>query len=259
MNQTSHKEYYYLLDALRGLALINMLLFHFCYDLFVIFGSNYSWYRQTPIHIWQQYICISFLMISGISWHFCRNNLKRGIQLNLYGLLITAVTLVFLPDQTIWFGILNCIGCCTLLLIPFHRVNRHRPFTLKQRTAHGILGFFCSLFLFLITRNITDGYLSFGFLNVRLPDILYTIRPLTILGFPHDGFSSGDYFPVLPWFFLFLCGYQLWEIIDNFPFLRRLLTFKVPVLSVIGRKTIWVYLLHQPVLYALAYLCHHLF
>ena len=254
-NSTKTESWYYLIDAIRGFALLNMLLFHFFYDVFIIFGQDTRWYHYPAVRIWQQFICISFLLVSGISWHFSRNNLKRGIRLNLYGLLITGVTLLFMPSQAVWFGILNCIGCATLLMIPLHSVfsfltRRLDPY--KAVLSAG--GLFLSLLLFGLTRHVTDGYLSLAGYHINLPDQLYTFRPMTILGFPYIGFASSDYFPILPWFFLFLAGYFSWELISNITPLVNVFHIKVPFLSHIGNKTIWIYLLHQPLLYAIAYL-----
>lgn len=251
--QTSNrKEWYYLLDGFRGFALLNMLLFHFYYDVYIIFGQEPGWYYRPVIKAWQQFICISFLFISGISWHFSRNNLKRGILLNLYGLLITGVTYVFVPSQTVWFGILNCIGCTTLLMIPLHKLFGCIPSRWKMVSS--VLGFGGAVLLFVFTRGITDGELGMGSIILSLPQMLYRFRPMTILGFPYEGFRSSDYFPVLPWFFLFLAGYWFWEVVSRKDRVLRVFRVKVPILSQLGQKTIWVYLLHQPLLYAAAYL-----
>ena len=262
-HKTEHTRWYHLLDAFRGFALLNMLFFHFYYDVYVIFSLDSDWYHYPAVRVWQQFICMSFLIVSGMSWHFSRNNLKRGIQLNIYGLLITAVTGLVMPDQTVRFGILNCIGCCTLLMIPLnkicilrfdHHYTEHSP---DKRVFH-LLKAFCGLFpallLFLFTRNISDGYFSLAELHIDLPDWLYSFHPMTILGFPYSGFRSSDYFPILPWFFLFLSGYWLWEVIRCSNRAMRALCTKVPVLSRLGQKTIWIYLLHQPLLYGMAYL-----
>ena len=64
------KTRYYLVDALRGLALINMVLYHFSYDIFVIYGQNPDWLGSTAAFLWQQGICWSFILISGFSWRF---------------------------------------------------------------------------------------------------------------------------------------------------------------------------------------------
>lgn len=251
--QTSNqKEWYHLLDGFRGFALINMLFFHFYYDVYIIFGQEPGWYSRGEIQIWQQFICISFLLISGISWHFSRNNLKRGLLLNLYGLIITAVTYVFMPSQTVRFGILNCIGCATLLMIPLHKLFQH--ISSRHKISASVLGFGSALLLFTFTRNITDGYLGTGGLRLILPQSLYHFPPMAVLGFPYSGFRSSDYFPVLPWFFLFVAGYFLWDVISCKASLANLFKKKLPVLSRLGQKTIWIYMLHQPFLYAAAYL-----
>lgn len=242
-------NWYYLIDGLRGLALLNMVAFHFLYDVYIIFGQDPAWYQSPMIQAWQQYICISFIFISGISWHFSRNNRKRGLQLNLYGLCITAATLIFLPSQVIWFGILNFIGCATLLMNLIHR---------RLQKWNAAAGIFLSLFLFVLCRNVPDGYLSLGPLKfLSLPGWLYESKVLTFLGMPYKGFFSSDFFPMLPWFFLFLAGYWFWDLVCRKDSIRRLFQYRIPVLSPIGTKTIWIYLIHQPVLYLVSELLFH--
>ena len=52
-------------DALRGLALLNMLAYHFMYDWVCIFGQSAPWYNISApgCHAWQQYICQSFILL----------------------------------------------------------------------------------------------------------------------------------------------------------------------------------------------------
>ena len=252
---TSHRVWYHLIDAYRGFALLNMLFFHFFFDIYMIFRQDPDWYHRPVVHIWQQFICISFLFVSGISWHFSQNNVKRGLLLNLYGLIITAVTFVFMPSQTVWFGILNCIGCCTLLMIPLHKLwNRPRTASPRQKVWKCGLGLFLSILLFLFTRNLSDGYVGMAFFSFPVPEAIYHFRPMTILGFPYPGFFSGDYFPILPWFFLFVAGYWFWELISCQNSLLGVFRIRIPILSRLGQKTIWIYMLHQPFLYGVAYL-----
>lgn len=244
-NKREQSGWYNLIDGIRGLALLNMLFFHFFYDVYIIFGQNPVWYSQPLVHIWQQYICMSFLFVSGISWHFSHNNLRRGILLNLYGLAITVITLLFLPSQAVWFGILNCIGCATLLLLPLKR------FLTGKNAAAGLI---LSLLLFLLTYQVADGYVGIGPLRLWIPERLYHFRPMTILGLPYPGFCSSDYFPLLPWFFLFLAGYWFWELISRYQAALSFFRIRIPLLSRLGKKTVWIYLLHQPLLYGAAYL-----
>ena len=52
-------------DALRGLALLNMLAYHGMYDWVYVFGHESSWYNiwAPGCHVWQQYICWSFILL----------------------------------------------------------------------------------------------------------------------------------------------------------------------------------------------------
>ena len=114
---------YLLIDGFRGLAIISMVIFHFLYDVNEVFGINTAWYEKTNVHIWQQSICWAFIIISGFVWKLgMKSNLKRGIFLNICGMVITLATAVFTPSQTVWFGILNFMGCASLIMIPLHRL-----------------------------------------------------------------------------------------------------------------------------------------
>ena len=233
------RERYYLIDALRGLALVSMILYHFTYDIFVIYGQNPAWLGSTAAFLWQQGICWSFILISGFSWRFGKGgNLKRGLFLNGIGFLITAATWLVIPDEVIFFGILNFIGCAVLLTIPFAKPGEKIP---------PLLGAGICLILFGMTYSIQRGYLRILGYFLELPKGLYS-GVLTIFGFPGPDFYSSDYFPVLPWIFLYWTGWFLYPLILKNKGIRRFLSIRIPLLSVIGKKTIWVYVLHQPIL-----------
>ena len=61
-------------DALRGLALLNMLAYHAMYDWVYVFAHASSWYDiwSPGCHVWQQYICWSFILLSGFSYPLAR-------------------------------------------------------------------------------------------------------------------------------------------------------------------------------------------
>ena len=123
MSPASEDRRYHLIDALRGLALVNMLGMHFLYDVNVVFGAEPGWYLRAGVRLWQQYICWSFILIAGFSYDWGRaRNLRRGLTLNLLGLAITAATLIAVPSEAIWFGILNFLGCAILLTMAAERV-----------------------------------------------------------------------------------------------------------------------------------------
>lgn len=95
--------------------------------------------------------------------------------------------------------------------------------------------------------HISDGMIGIGSLSAELPSFLYEIKPLVILGFPFEGFSSSDYFPILPWFFLYLCGYYLYELLKERRVFQKAAVIRLPFFSWLGKKSIWIYLIHQPV------------
>lgn len=231
---------WHIFDLLRGYTLLNMVLFHFLYDVFIIYGRNPDWLDGLFPNIWQQWICCTFIMISGIVFHFSRKPIRRGIVLNLIGFAITGVTIFMIPEEAIRFGILNLIGCAilmTALLQPWLR-----------RIPSG-MGLMISLLLFLLCEQIPDGFLGcYSLRLLQLPDWLYQTFAGAWLGFPNAGFTSSDYFPLIPWLFVFWGGYYLQPLIEKYIPERTLTWNPVPVLSSIGRNTIWVYIAHQPIL-----------
>lgn len=231
---------YDLIDTVRGIAIISMVIFHFCYDVFMVYGRDPSWYSQPAVHIWQQSICWTFILVSGFVWSWGRSgNLKRGIMLNVWGLVISGVTVLAMPAEAVWFGILNCIGCAVLLMIPMEPVLRRIP------AAIGLVAAFA---LFVVFKDVQLGYLGVpGVFRLDLPDWLYDCRVLTPFGFPFPGFRSSDYFPVLPWLFLYIGGYFLNRIVMAIRPLQSVARHGLAPLSTVGRYSIWIYLSHQPV------------
>lgn len=235
------KARYYLIDGIRGIAIVNMVAFHAMYDICIVYGRDPGWYNRIGPHIWQQFICWTFILVSGFVWSFGRSkNLRRGLIINALGLVISLATLIVTPDQVIWFGILNFLGCAILLMFPLEKLSSKLP----VRWALPL----CFL-LFLLFRHVDQGYIGIaGLFQLPLPKAMYSLRILAPLGFPDPGFFSADYFPILPWIFLYLCGFQL-----NRLFMRQgpwqlLGRVKLPGLSYLGTKSIWVYMLHQPLI-----------
>lgn len=194
------------IDALRGLALLNMLVYHAMYDWVYIFGHASGWYDiwSTHCHVWQQYICWSFILLSGYSFTLSRRPLKNGLLTAACAVVLTVATAVAMPEEVIWFGVLHL-----------------------------------------------QGWLGFeGTHLAALPAAWYKPN-LFWLGLPDlTVFSSSDYFPLLPWVFLYWVGYFFAR------WFRARCTAQPGLppkalrpLCAVGSRTLLIYMLHQPVIY----------
>ncbi len=106
-----------LLDFLRGFAIVDMVVFHYLYDIYVVSGTDVGWAMQPAVRAWQQWGLSLFILVSGMACILMneRKLLWRGLQLNVLGCLISAVTILFMPSERIIFGVLNFFGCALWL------------------------------------------------------------------------------------------------------------------------------------------------
>lgn len=242
MSGEGKRPHYGLLDTVRGVCILSMVAYHGMYDLVDIFGLPSAWYTGLPGYIWQQSICWTFILLSGMCWQLSRRHVKRGLLLVSCGAAITLITWLVMPSQRILYGVLNLLGLSALLLIPLDKVFRKIP------AWAGLGG---ALLLFALTKNVSRGSLGFeGLVLCRLPRWLYATDLLAVVGFPSPSFWSTDYFPLLPWFFLFCAGYFLWSLLDKSPRAKELLRPGLRPLSFLGRHSLVIYLIHQPALMA---------
>lgn len=234
------RERLYLLDGLRGVTLLSMIAYHGMFDLVELYNVPVRWFWKTPGYVWQQSICWTFILLSGFCWNLGRSPLRRGLIVSAGGAVITAVTFLFMPSERILFGILTFTGAAMLVMIPLSRI-------LERMAAWiGLMG---SGILFFLTRNVNRGYWGFEALTLgKVPDAFYRGLPMTFLGFPEPGFFSGDYFSFIPWIFLYLCGYFLYRAVMKYGPVKRILQCRTGFLEWIGRNSLILYMLHQPVL-----------
>lgn len=230
-----------LLDAARGVAILAMVVYHGMYDLTAIFGL------PDPLFAWVEPLeppfAGLFILLSGLSCRFSHNNLRRGLRVAALAALITLATALFMPDEAIWFGILHFLAAAILLYIPLRRAVDALP----ARISVPVLAA-----LFLLTYPVQQGYAGLsGVAGVLLPGAWYGTPWLFWLGFPGASFASADYFPLLPWLFLFLLGAVLGVPVKERRLPDRFYTLRVPFLAAVGRNTLLIYMLHQPILYGL--------
>lgn len=240
------KQRYHILDEIRGITLCSMILYHAVWDLVYIFGYNWKWYQSDMAFLWQQSICYTFILLSGFCVSLGKNKVKRGLVVFGAGILISLVTELFMPQNRIRFGVLTLLGSCMLIA------------ALAERTYVTLWGIIINLFLFILTRRINYGVLGFADVTVaRLPRFLYNLGDFgNYLGFTEQTFFSTDYFSLFPWLFLFLTGYYFYKWMEEKQWLSSMT--KAPSLGAwwrpIGRYSLIIYLLHQPVVYGLLYI-----
>ena len=107
------------------------------------------------------------------------------------------------------------------------------------------------LALFALLWGLPEGTLGVGPLSVGLPRGLYGGEGLAWLGLPGPSFSSGDYYPLLPYLMVYLAGTAMgssWAARGYPGWARRA---SVPALTFLGRHALAAYVIHQPVLLAL--------
>ena len=245
------------LDALRGIAVLGMVLYHFLFDL----AYFYRW--DIPVgegswRIFATFIAAIFLLLIGICfviswerrrletrshvipsspsvndgvsrdrhhtfWSLYPTYLKRGFIIFSGGMLITFVTWSLAPDFYVKFGILHLIGISTLLL----------PFFASFKYWNFLLGVIV-LFVFFVLPKQTSSVFFFP------------------LGFPSPNFASLDYFPLVPWFGVILIGMTLGSILyvpKRHPALALIDTLPFPLwLLGCGKCSLWIYFLHQPLI-----------
>ncbi len=213
------------LDAWRSLCLAVMVGFHLCWDL-SLFGRFPAEALRGPAAKIVTYVFGgSFILISGAVSFGARRNVRRGFAVLCWGLAVTAVTaLLRLP---VAFGILHLLGVCKMLYGAAEAKIAPRS---GARFAAVCALLFAGTWL--------------GTALVRVP-----VRWLYPLGLRAADFWSADYWPLLPWAFLFLLGTALGRRLFTRPESRFARAALPAALTWPGRRSLLIYLLHQPLLY----------
>lgn len=226
-----------LLDEIRGLAIICMVVYHAMFQLKYTFGVDVPVFFDDWFGIIRDIFAGIFIFISGCMCRFSRNNLKRGVQCFFLGMIITFAVPFF--GQCIEFGILHMLGVSMMLYGLFGEGFERIP---------PLVGLLICAVLAFVTWNVKDGSVAIpGIFDWSIPKEIYKKTALAPLGFPGKNYS--DYFPLLPWFFVFLGGswFGAWAKEGSLP--RAFYDSHFPWLGKVGRYTIWIYMIHLPVIY----------
>lgn len=232
------------MDEVRGFDIILMVLFHGFYTIGYLFDVAWGRALFQFFQPAEAFFAGLFIFICGISCRLSHSNWKRGGLLLLIAVGISVVLWIFMREEMIWFGILHFLAVAILLFALL------RPLLDRAPPLAGLL--VCALLFFLTwwVPGYRAGMFGVpGLFSIPVPEALTKMRwlyPLELSYIP-----AADYFPLLPWIFCFLGGSfaGVWARQGRFPsfmYRRRVLFF-----SWIGKHTLVIYVLHQPVIYGI--------
>ncbi len=220
------------LDALRGFCIVCVIFVHFMFDLVYFLGKQVDF---PPLYTFiQQYGGAIFVVLSGCCATLGSRSFRRGMLVFGCGMLITLVTFgmyrmgMAASDVVVKFGVLHLLGVCMML----YPLLKKLPTTALSVLAAAI---------------VAIGYAIQG--------MRFSVRWLFPLGFVYPGFTSSDFFPLLPQLGWFLLGIVIGRTLYHEK--RTLLPgtaqdfFLFRFFQWCGRQSLWIYLLHQPVVYGL--------
>ncbi len=220
-------------DGWRGLVCVLMVFYHFVFDLTMFGWVPYAITERWPLFLLQRFIALSFIFLSGVSAHFTHSNLRRGLITLAAGAVVVGAS--YVVDAPIRYGILQFLGCAMIL---YHFLGKYAE-RVPDRPAPWLWAA-----LYLLTRVVS-------YRAVVEPRWLYW------LGLRYRGFTSFDWVPFFPNIFMFFLGGWFGKRLMAAPEDSRLRTVGAPGwLAWTGRRTLWIYMLHQPVLYGACWLAY---
>jgi len=231
-----------IVDVARGVAIAQMIAYHLCYDLNYFSWIHAALTREAGWIAWRTAIVTQFLFLVGVSLALRTTAAgaivpsgvrfwRRWIQIaGCAGLVSLASGWLFGP-RWIWFGVLHFVAVAQLLLVPVVRLG---PLNL-------LLGMVA---------------LAVGAMVHLSP---FAADTLSWIGFSPSKPQTEDFVPLLPWLGVVLLGIGATNLCkrSDAPAARWLRASGAgawPVLALLGRWPLTVYMLHQPLLFAALYL-----
>jgi uncharacterized membrane protein len=225
------------IDALRGVAIVWMTVFHFCFDL-----NHFGWIRQDfyadPLWTGQRTAIVSlFLFCAGLgqavaveqgqSW---ARFWKRWAQVAGCALLVTVGSIWMFPRSFIYFGVLH--GIAVMLIVVRASAGWGRWLWLAGALAIAMKW---------IAAWSIGQWPELDFLNDRAWNWLGLVsrKPIT-----------EDYVPLIPWLGVMWWGMAAgqWLLAKRREIVARPMPPATSPLSWLGRWSLSWYMVHQPVM-----------
>lgn len=207
------------LDALRGFTVVLMIIFHFSFDLDYFGFIDVDIIHHPFWYFFPRLIVFLFLFAVGAALFLAHHKGikwkpfgKRLLLLVFWAIVISVVTYQFFPESWIYFGTLHAIAVVSVMSLPF----------LKRPWIALIVG-----------------------LCLFIPSIIYD-QTIPWIQLPH---SSWDYISPFPW-----VGASLFGIFAAHKGIERLALPHnriVKSLNYLGRHSLFIYLIHQPILFGI--------
>jgi uncharacterized membrane protein len=225
------------IDALRGLAIVWMTAYHFCYDL-----NHFSWIKQDfyrdPVWTWQRTLIVSlFLFCAGLgqavavaqgqSW---QRFWKRWAQVAGCAVLVTFGSWLMFPKSYIYFGVLH--GIAVMLIV--------------TRLTAG-----WGRWLWLLGALAIAAPFAARVMHASIPGMESFNQPLlNWLGWISRKPVTEDYVPLLPWLGVMWWGMAAgtWMLRERAALVQGAIPAQAGFLAWLGRWSLSWYMLHQPVL-----------
>jgi len=236
-----NKNRYQIIDTLRGVAIVLMFIYHFCYDL-NHFQFIYADFRTSPFWINFRILIVSlFLGLVGVSLVIAthhgiqpRKYLKRLVMILCCSLIVTISSWFIYPDSFIYFGILHFIAIASVVGLLFTRC-----YWLNLVFGTG----------FILTAMLYSN-------------ALFNPKALNWIGLVSQKPVTEDYVPLFPWLGVVLIGMYLGKAV----FVRNTpgsisasisgwhsTAAPIKLLSWFGKHGLLIYMIHQPIFFALLY------
>ena len=221
-------------DALRGLAVVAMIGFHFCFDLAYFRLAGWDFYRDPFWLTARTLILSSFLLLAGASLVLAQRTpsgrarfWRHAGQVAGCAVLVSAASYLVYPRSYIWFGVLHAIAVSLVLI---------RPLAERPRLALAL-----GLAVIAVGNLVASPWFdvrTWGWLGFA------TVKPIT-----------EDYVPLFPWTGVMLIGVALGHALVRNDF-RAIAPFaRLPRwVAWLGRHSLVVYMVHQPLLFGALWL-----
>jgi len=222
------------IDTLRGVAICLMIVYHLAYDLRAYGLTNSDFGRDPFWLVFRALIVTSFMALVGVSLVLAeradatrRHFWRRVAVIAACALLVSLASSLAFPQTFIYFGILHAIALSSVLVAPLVR----RP---RAALAIGVA---------VVAAGLVWS------------NPWFDPRPLSWIGFVTSKPTTEDYVPLAPWAGVVAIGIAVGDWLTRHPLHALARLGRAPRwLQWLGRHSLLVYMIHQPLLLAALWL-----